>query len=250
MTRVAALWRHPIKSHGREAIPSVALVKDQAMPWDRHWAVWHDNARLTPEAPEWVPCQNFMIGTRVPGLAGIWAMLDEDAARITLRHPDLGALSFSPDTEADRFLTWIAPLCPPDRARPVGIVRMGPRGATDTDYPSVTLMNRASHRAVASAMGRDGLEPERWRGNIWLDGPEPWAERDWIGREIRVGGAVLRVEEEVQRCLHTAANPVTGMRDADTLGTLEARFGHRNFGIYARVVQSGPVALDDKVDLI
>ncbi|NBT30521.1 MAG: hypothetical protein EBT13_01075 [Rhodobacteraceae bacterium] len=41
-----------------------------------------------------------------------------------------------------------------------------------------------------------------------------------------------------------------GQRDADTLGTLEQNFGHRNFGVNAEIVESGLVNLDDKVELL
>jgi uncharacterized protein YcbX len=249
MAQVAALWRHPIKSHGREQIASVDLTQDQAMPWDRVWAVYHDNTKIDPAQPDWAACQNFMIGSRAPLLAGIWAKLNEDSATITLTHRDLGALTFSPDTEAARFLDWVAPLCPTDRARPVGIVRIGARGMTDTDFPSVSLTNLASHRAVETVMDR-ALEPERWRGNIWFDGEAPWVERDWIGRDLRLGQAVLHIEDHVVRCLHTTTNPVTGERDADTLGMLDALWGEKHFGVYARVLKSGRVSTGDKLELI
>jgi len=44
MTEVRALWRHPIKSHGREALTSVTLTAGQAMPGDRLWAVARNRA--------------------------------------------------------------------------------------------------------------------------------------------------------------------------------------------------------------
>ncbi|HSG37182.1 MAG TPA: MOSC domain-containing protein [Paracoccaceae bacterium] len=250
MARVAALWRHPIKSHGREALESVALAAGQPFPWDRRWAVVHD-AAADDASQGWVPCQNFMIGTRTPGLAGIWARLDAEAGRITLSHADLGEIAFSPDDAADqaRFLDWVMPLCPDTRARPAAVVALPDRAWTDTDYPSVTLMNAASHRAVEERIGRP-LEPERWRGNIWFDGQDAFEELDWIGKRLRVGTAILEVREPVKRCLHTAANPQTGARDADTLGALDAGWGHRNFGIYTEVVQDGDIALGDELEIL
>lgn len=250
MAAVAALWRHPIKSHGRESLESVTLAAGQTMPWDRHWAVLHDSARFDAATPAWVPCTSFMTGTRTPALAALWSTLDEAAQEVTLTHPDLGTLRFAPDDpeEAAHFLEWIAPLCPEDRARPAGIARVAGRGMTDTYYPSISLMSVASHKAVAARLSPD-LAPERWRGNIWIDGTPEWSEFDWIGRTLQVGAAVLEVREPIQRCLHTAANPRTGDRDADTLGALEAGWGHRDFGVYAEVIEGGRVALGDSVVL-
>lgn len=36
---VTEIWRHPIKSHDRESLPSVTLEAGQAMPLDRLRAV-------------------------------------------------------------------------------------------------------------------------------------------------------------------------------------------------------------------
>jgi uncharacterized protein YcbX len=249
--QISALCRYPIKSHGRESLEKVALTPGQTMPWDRTWAVTHEASKVNMDAPEWVPCQNFMIGTRTPALAGLWARLDQDARRVTLTHQALDPFSFCPDDAQDvaRFLAWIAPLCPANRAAPTGIFTAASRGMTDTDYPSVSIMNIASHRAVEQAIGGP-LEQERWRGNIWIDGPAAWDEFNWMGRDLRLGDAVLRLREPIKRCAHTTANPVTGLRDADTLGTLERSFAHDNFGVYAEVITGGTLSIGDEVTLL
>lgn len=248
---VAALWRHPIKSHGREAIGAVTLKAGQTLPWDRTWAVIHEDSHIDPAAPVWGRSQNFMIGTRTPGLAGIWARLDEDSAQVTLTHAELGEITVTPDDAADaaRLFDWVAPLCPANRSRPAAVIRLSGRGVTDTDYPSVSIMNMSSHRAVAAHLGA-APEPERWRANIWLDGLEPWAEAGWVGRRLRIGAAELTIREPVLRCLHTAANPRTGQRDADTLGALDALRGARHFGLYAEVTTGGRIALGDNAEVL
>ena len=246
MGTVAQLWRHPIKSHGREALSRADLTPGQSLPWDRHWAVLHDGS--THDGTGWAPCQNFMIGTRTPGLAGIWARLDEATGRITLRHEKLGETTFDPETEAETLIDWVQPLCPEDRARPKALIRIGSRGMTDTDYPSVSIMNLSSHRAVGQRLGRD-LEPERWRGNIWLDGLGPWEEFEWIGKTLRIGTAELTVRDRIERCQHTAANPRTGTRDADTLGALDS-WGHRDFGVYAEVTKAGTVEIGSTAEVL
>ncbi len=246
---VTQLWRHPIKSHGREALETVTLVAGEAMPWDRFWAVQHDQSKHDGEG--WAECMNFMIGTRTPGLAGLWAHLDEDSRSIKLTHEKLGEMTFRPDDylEASQFLAWIAPLIPENRAQPRRIVSAGTRGMTDSDFPSVSIMNESSHRAVSQKLGRP-IEVERWRGNIWFDGLAPWEEFDWIGKTVRIGGTVLKVHERIERCLHTAANPKTGARDADTLGALRDGWDHQDFGVYAEVIEGGEIALGAQVERV
>ncbi|SEW47400.1 hypothetical protein SAMN04488515_3605 [Cognatiyoonia koreensis] len=251
MITVASLWRHPIKSHGREALESVTLLQGQTMPFDRHWAVTHEKTHFDSADPKWEKCRNFMIGTLVPGLAGIWARLDDATNVMELRHVDLGTISFNPDT-ADgtaAFLNWVAPLTSHVSAKPTNLVSTPGRGMTDTPFPSVSIMNMASHRAVGDKIGQD-LEFERWRGNIWLDGPDAWAEWDWIGKDIAIGDAVLHVQDRCTRCNHTKANPVTGLRDIDTLSALRNGWDHTDFGVYCTVIQSGKVSLGDTAEVL
>ena len=241
--RLAQICRHPIKGHGREDLASVRLLTGQCVPWDRHWAVAHDAARLVPG---WNRCANFARGAKAPALMAMSSVLDETSGAVTLRHPDRGELSFRPDEAADlpRFLDWVQPLNPPDRAQPVAIVTAG-RGMTDSDFPSVAILNSASLADLSARMGID-LSPDRWRGNLWLDGAAPWAEFDWIGQSIHIGGAVLQIKERITRCSATKVDPTTGLPNADTLGALEANFGHQDFGVYAVVTQGGPVAVGDE----
>uniref|UniRef100_UPI0040482000 MOSC domain-containing protein n=1 Tax=Yoonia sp. TaxID=2212373 RepID=UPI0040482000 len=251
MISVAALWRHPIKSHGREALAFVDLIAGQTMPWDRHWAVIHKDTKFDTTHPEWAMCRNFMIGTSTPDLAGIWAKLDTARGSITLSHQALGQITFAPDDKADRrrLVAWVQDLCPADGRQPQDIVTVPNRGMTDTAYPSISIMNTASHDAVASAMGI-ALERERWRGNIWLDGLAPWGEWGWIGQNVQIGEAVLRVREPIKRCKHTTAHPHSGRRDADTLAALRDNWKHQNFGLYAEVIQGGKIDLGDTAEVI
>ena len=245
--RLAQICRHPLKGHGRETLASVRLSAGECLPWDRHWAVAHDAARLNPG---WNPCVNFARGAKAPELMAITSTLDDATGTLTLHHPVQGSLTFRPDDPADlaRFLKWVGPLNPANRAQPVQIFSAG-RGMTDSDFPSISILSTTSLADLSTRMGHD-LSRDRWRGNLWLDGAAPWAEFEWIGRQLRIGGAVLRIEERITRCAATKVNPDTGKTDADTLGALDATFGHKDFGIYATVVEDGIVKQDDEWSLI
>ncbi|NOD30878.1 MOSC domain-containing protein [Ruegeria atlantica] len=241
---VSSLWRHPIKSHGREALSQVTLIPGQTMPGDRVWAVAHEAAKT--DGSEWAPCFNFSRGSKAPQLMAISAELQGD--RVTLRHPQRPDLGFAPDTEQEAFLDWVKPLMPADRAASARIVRVPGRGMTDSDFPSISLCNMASHRAVEQKLDRT-LSIVRWRGNIWFEGLPLWDEFDWLGRDVRIGEAVLRVRERITRCMATTANPETGERDADTLRALNS-WDHQDFGVYAEVVQGGEIRVNDEVQVL
>lgn len=248
---VTDIWRHPIKSHGREALAEVALTKGTTLPWDRVWAVAHEASGISDSTRGWRPVQNFVVCARAPELAAINATVDESAGTITLTHPRLARITVDPDIPEDRnrLIEWVTPLAPPDRARPVRVYRAGGRGLTDTEFPSVSILSRSSLDALSAEAGQE-VAPERWRGNIWVEGFEAWSEFGWVGRRVRIGGAELRVIEPIQRCRATTANPETGRRDLDTLALLDAGWGHRNFGVYAEVAASGRVRTGDPVTIL
>ncbi len=242
--RLALICRHPIKAMGREELVAATLVPGECLHRDRHWAVAHEAAKLVEG---WNPCMNFQRGAKAPELMAISSELDGD--RVTLHHPDRPDHSFRPDDPADLepFLDWLAPLIPADRARAVGIVSAD-RAMTDSDLPALSILSQASLGALSERVGKP-LSPHRFRGNLWIEGTAPFAEFDWIGRTLRVGEAELEVRERITRCRATMANPLTGEIDADTLGTLSAAYGHRDFGIYAVVTKGGRIALGDAVAL-
>ncbi|MCI2394411.1 MOSC domain-containing protein [Aliiroseovarius sediminis] len=248
MAHVAEIWRHPIKSHGREALRDVLLQAGECLPHDRHWAVAHEAAKLVEG--QWAPCANFSRGSKAPLLMALSASFDADANMVTLTHPQRPDLTINPDRAEDnaRFIEWITPLCRPERAAPDRIVKAD-RGMTDTDFPSVSLINLASHKAVENHLKQE-LSPLRWRANLQLAGLEAWQERTWIGKTVRVGAAELEIREETTRCLATTANPRTGDRDADTLGALRQGWGHQEFGVYGYVAKPGIVRVDSPVEVI
>ena len=245
--RVAGIWRHPIKAHGREALDAVRLSPDRTLPGDRAWAVLREGAE--PDGPGWVSCGHFSRAAKNPALQAITARLDDETGRISLSHPERPDFSFDPATEGPAFIDWLRPLSRGGAPRPARLIRAAERGMTDTPFASISILNAASHRAVAQRLGRE-ISPGRWRGNLLLDGLAPWEEFDWIGRRLRIGDAVLRIEERIGRCQATSASIRTGRRDTDMLRLLSEGWGHTDFGVYAVVEEGGKIARGDRAELL
>lgn len=238
--RLAQIYRHPIKAYGREPLASVRLSAGHGLPFDREWAVAHEAAQLVSG---WNPCMNFTRGAKAPALMAVTARLDEPTRSVTLAHPEAGEITVAPDQPEDRarLVAWADPLIPAGRARPTAVFR-AEVALTDSAFPSVSVLSLASLAALSAQMGMD-LSIHRWRGNLWLDGAAPWAEWGWIGKRFALGGAVLEVVERITRCTATTVDPTTGRVDGNTLTALETGFGHQDFGVYARVVEGGEVAI-------
>ena len=128
-----------------------------------------------------------------------------------------------------------------------------PGRAVDRLDGSVSIVSDESVDELARQAGIDRADARRFRMLVGVRGGEPHVEDTWIGREVRVGEAVVRVHEQVARCAITTKNPDTGERDLDTLRVIKAYRGtrgvkHLDFGVYGEVVTPGRVRAGDAIE--
>ncbi|HZD69060.1 MAG TPA: hypothetical protein VFA45_09150, partial [Actinomycetes bacterium] len=107
---------------------------------------------------------------------------------------------------------------------------------------------------LAAAGGLDRRpDPRRFRMLLGVDGIAPHAEDGWLGRPVRVGGAVVVPRGHVGRCVVTTYHPQTAAHDLDTLHLLTRYRGDVDstealpFGVWAEVTHPGRVAVGDPV---
>jgi len=137
--------------------------------------------------------------------------------------------------------------------RPLEVVR-SERLEHERDRNPVSIVSQASVAELAR-QGNEGrpVDSRRFRMLIELAGADrPHQEDEWLGREVRIGEAIVRVTKPDPRCVITTQDPDTGKRDFPTLHVIKAyrglRDGHAlDFGIYADVVAPGRVAVGDEV---
>ena len=113
----------------------------------------------------------------------------------------------------------------------------------------VSLINLASLRDYEAKVGAR-RHRRRFRANVWFTGAPAWSEFDWVGREIQLGGAVLRVVKRTTRCRGDRGEPETGERDANPVAELRALYGHVDLGIHAEVIEGGRFAVGDGIEVL
>ena len=113
----------------------------------------------------------------------------------------------------------------------------------------VSLINLASWRDYEGRVGAR-RHRRRFRANVWFSGAPAWSEFDWVGKELQLGGAVLRVTKRIARCPATEVNPETAERDADPLEELRALYGHVDLGVHAEVIEGGKFAVGDALEVL
>lgn len=121
---------------------------------------------------------------------------------------------------------------------------------------AVTLLSLGSLDALRAGAGAsEPIDPRRFRMTFGVDGVDGYAEDGWVGHDLRVGEALLRVDGNVGRCAVTTRNPDTGVADLRTLHHLQAQRGGvattepLPFGVHARVLEPGRVRLGDAIEI-
>jgi uncharacterized protein len=126
----------------------------------------------------------------------------------------------------------------------------------EQDRNPVSIVSEASVEELAR-QGNEGrpLDARRFRMLIQVAGAErPHQEDEWMGREVRIGAAVVRVTRPDPRCVITTQDPATGERDFPTLHVIKRYRGlrdgrHVDFGVYAEVVVAGRVGVGDEISV-
>jgi uncharacterized protein YcbX len=97
------------------------------------------------------------------------------------------------------------------------------------------------------------IDTRRFRMLIEIDGVEPHAEDAWLGRELEVGEARLRIHGNVGRCVTTTRGPDSGEVDRPTLKMLASYRRDMEtteplpFGVHGEVLRGGTVRVGDEL---
>ncbi|MCG7393570.1 MOSC domain-containing protein [Microvirga sp. ACRRW] len=246
--RIASLQRYPVKGLSPETLETAALGKGGYFPGDRLFAIENGPAGFEPENPQHQPKIKFLMLMRNEGLArlktryvdSITTLFIEDGGREVARG-DLSTEQGRLAIEAffRRFM--------PKELRGAPKVLTAPDGFrfTDSRRGYVSLINLASVRQLENVIGAP-VDPLRFRGNIHIDGLEPWAEFDLVGQVLTTASGVrLKVTKRIERCAATNVDPDTGIRDLQIPRSLMQAYGHFDCGIYAEVVSGGSIAVGD-----
>lgn len=262
--RVAALFRYPLKSAAgvscrqveldrfgvcddrrwmmidpegapvtqREA-PRLALLRAHNSPEGLHLEWGDGEARTTVERP----------GRAAPRVrVTIWG----DALRLPMADEAANAW-LATQLGLEARLAWM----PDDVDRPVN-----PRYAKPDDRTSLTdgyplhIIGSGSMADLNDRLERP-VGVERFRPNIYVEGPPAFDEDSW--ENVRIGGSNLRVVKPCARCAVTTVDPATGSRGKEPLRTLSAyrkREGGVMFGQNALHEGTGTLRVGDSVEVL
>jgi len=254
--KVESLYRYPVKGLTPEPLAAAALSPGRCIPWDRAFALAQGDGAFDPGNPGWVPKTNFMCLLRNAEIARLKTRFDEAAGLFSVTTPGGEVFAASPFTaEGQAALTrfFTDYLGAEARFGPDGrgpeFVHVADHSFCDHRTQVISLIGLGSLGALEAAVAAP-RDKRRFRANIYIEGIEPWAEFDWLGKTIAIGEVTAVVQERIDRCGATTVNPDTAERDANPVKELQKNFGHVDLGIFAEVLTPGMVRPGDEVRVI
>ena len=247
---INALYRYPVKGLSGESLPRATLQTGAYFPGDRLFAIENGPSGFDEAAPEHQPKIKFLMLMRNARLAKLETRFDEATQSLTILRDGKPVTRGDLSTPLGRsIIEQFFAAFMQDELRGAPKLLTAPEKFRFTDSKSgfVSLINLASVRDLGRVLGTD-IDPLRFRGNILIDGLEPWQEFDFIGKTLKIGEAELEVTKRIDRCAATNVNPADATRDLNIPNTLMRAFGHVDCGIYARVTKTGDIQPQDKIE--
>ena len=247
---VAQLARYPVKGLSPERLDAVALRPGRGVGGDRALALALPGNPFDPAKPVGLSKTLFLTLARQEGLARLRTGFDDESGVLTVTDGGetlvqstrtaegaaaLGAFfaRFLPDASAGKAPRLVSA---PDHS----FTDVGVHGAEL--MRAVSMINLASLRDFENRIGRRA-DPLRFRANILVEGLAPWAELDWVDRDLAIGGVRFRGARLTTRCPATEVNVETAARDISVPQELKRAYGHIYLGLYLHVLDRGRLAV-------
>jgi uncharacterized protein len=211
--RVSALWRYPVKSLRGVSLQE-ALVTELGIEHDRLVQAMRPGGRV------------FTARTH-PGLLGLQGGLDDEGV------PTIDGVRWD-DPVA---LAAVRAVTEPDAE----LVYYDGAGPQRFDVLPISLATDGGIAAV-------GVDGRRFRANVYLEGVPGLTERDWVGREVRIGHAIVGVRQVRGRCVMTTFDPDTLEQDLGVLQKIVWELGGRT-ALDCYVIRPGRVRVGDDAEV-
>lgn len=226
ITKISTLWRYPVKSLLGEKMIRVD-IDSRGLCGDRAYALLTADGKLASGKDT----RRFK---RIDGMFSLSAKTSEQGLAITF--PD-GSIVMVDDPSLNRKLSETLGL---------DVTLTQEAAISHFDDGAVHLVTTTSLSSLQKLLPTAGIAAERFRPNMVID--SLLSDRELVGKILKIGGVRLAVSHKTERCrMITLAQPGMASRP-DVLKVVAGDFD-LDFGVYAHVLTTGPIAVGDEVEI-
>lgn len=120
------------------------------------------------------------------------------------------------------------------------------------DEGPVSLVATSSIMAVGAPADEVAPAADRFRMLVEVESAAAYEEESWVGRDLRLGEATVRVSHRLGRCVVIDHSPVTGAKDWPGVRTIARTRGPDSvtLGVIAEVLRPGTVRVGDRLEVL
>ena len=246
----------PVKSLSFQSIEFCDVKKNIGILNDRIFAfsrgVDLERSKLIEKNPNERKLNNFLTLKNSPALNKYNFVYNN--SKLTLIHNEKELISISADDPEQRSLLSekLAEL-ENSLVNPISLLKNKDFPFFDTSHSnnvfnSMSLINLNSVKDFEKKIN-ENVEPQRFRGNFYIDGVEAWEEHNWIGKTIKINSVSFKVEKNIPRCVAINLKPKTDDNALNLLKSLKKTYDHYDMGVYLKALNDGKIKVRNKVEL-
>ena len=250
----------PVKSVSFQTIENCIIKKDIGIVSDRIFAFAKDldkeQAKLFEKSPDdrkgkW---NKVLTLKNSPVLNKYNFIYKDEKLTLTLKDKEILTIDINQSDEREALSNKISEL-ESSLKHPITLMKNHEFPFFDTSISnkvnfvnSVSLLNIQSINDFQKKIERN-VESSIFRGNICIDGIEPWKEREWIGKIIKINNVSFKVEKNIPRCVAINLKPQTDDNSFNLLQSLKKTYNHFEMGIYLTVLNDGQINIGDSISI-
>ena len=250
----------PVKSVSFQTIEKCEIKKDIGIINDRIFAFAKDldaeQAKLFEKSPEerkgkW---NKVLTLKNSPALNKYNFIFKDKKLTLTLKDKEILSININQSSEREALSNKISQL-ESSLKQPLTLMKNDDFPFFDTSISkkvdfvnSVSLLNIQSINDFEKKVNKK-IETSIFRGNICIDGIDPWKEREWIGKTIKINNVSFKVEKNIPRCVAINLKPQTDDNSFDLLQSLKKTYNHFDMGIYLTALDDGEINIKDKINI-
>jgi len=250
----------PVKSVSFQSIENCKIKKDIGIIGDRIFAFAKDldleQAKLFEKSPEerkgkW---NKVLTLKNSPALNKYNFISKDDKLTLTLKDKEILSIDINQSSEREALSNKISEL-ESSLKQPITLMKNDNFPFFDTSISkkvdfvnSVSLLNIQSINDFEKKINKK-IEASIFRGNICVDGIDPWKEREWIGKTIKINNVLFKVEKNIPRCVAINLKPQSDDNSLNLLQLLKKNYNHFDMGIYLTALENGEINTGDIINI-